>query len=396
MLSEIIAKYPNIRIATEEDNDAILLFLSTISMESKDLSIRYSRSPNFFSFLNIQAERAITLLLVNNDNSLGGLAVMTSKKCIIDGKQKTVAYLSDVRIDSKISRIIRLQWRKAYIDVVENRINIDVLDNPDYFYAAILADNKAANRAFAKSTSKPITRKISAYTNVNILGKIFFLNDIIKKRKRKKSGLSFCYASKDDFNGLKQFLYHQNKDKKFGVNFTQKGYGELERRLKNWPEFNITSFFLVKEAENIIACVAPWGNSTHRKIIIEKALWLYRFLGKIMPLFGRKKLEVGEELSLLYLTALEVDSSLSLEKRVQIFSFLIDELFLRKFHKDYHLVSFFDFLSDSFASVLKKNAFITDNISGNLIQILSTEDNEKQNFLQSGSEEIVGFEIATS
>jgi hypothetical protein len=171
------------------------------------------------------------------------------------------------------------------------------------------------------------------------------------------------------------------------------GDGELERRLSNWPDFKISSFFLAKKDRKVVGVVAPWGSSTLRKLVVDDASLTYRILGQMMPLWGRDRVAKGKELKVLYLTTIEVDSSISLQKRANIFSSMVDELFYRRIHSGFHIVSFIDFEKCSFRNAIRFKGYITSHNDATLYQVVSHKDFEDGHFLNVESEEIVGFDL---
>lgn len=393
MLTALLAKYSRIRLGTKRDNESILSFFSKVAMDVGPISLRYDRSPDFFAFLKVQGTHSVVFIMENDGQTIGGVGVVTSRECLVGGRVAVVSYLSDLRTDTKLSKRTRVQWRQLYEEIVENCREIDEFGNPEYLYSAILDDNKAAIRAFAKEDGRPRYLSIVTYKTINIFGRFTRIGGKIRHYLRANSKYQYRFATKDDYFALKEFLYFENSKKRLAYNFTKKDDGELERRLKVWPDFKLTDFFLALEGEKIVGCFAPWSGSTLRKLVVVEASFLYMVIGRILPLLGRDIVAPGKALNVQYITTIEVDSAKDVNERKEIFGNMIDELFFRRTHVKYHITSFFDYNGCMFKDYFRKKEYLLTQNEATLYQVLSPADVESNHLLSCNDGEIIGFDL---
>jgi len=396
-VKDLVQKYDRVFLATPENNGEILSFFSTISMDTTDLLLRYERSPDFFAFFEPQGLPTVVFLYRNDDGSLGGVSSVSTRNCLVNGKQVVIGYAGDLRLSPKMSRKTRVQWRKIYREFMENYRTYEDLGYPAYMFSVIMAGNRDAMQAFLKPTANPRYHKLLDFNSVNIFGKIFNpAYTFINKIKLKNRNYSMAWAEKKDLPALKYFLAKENNTKKLGFNYTATVNGELERRLRYWDSFNVTSVLLVWQNNTIIACIAPWSNGTSRRVVVEKAPLSLKVLGGILPLCGKKAIKVDDELTILYLTCLEIDSAKSMQEREEIFGFMVDFLITGGHCRQYNIVSFLDGSSCRLSKGIAGKGYVCSKQKSSLYQVLSPEEERGKRFLSVKDGEIVGFELATA
>ena len=391
-------QYDRITLANHDDNGAILDFFSTIVIDTEVLQLRYDRGPNFFTFLDIQGLPAVVFLFKNDDGSIGGIVSLSTRNCLMNGKNVFIGYAGDLRVSPKISRKTRIHWRRMFIEIIANYRSFPEMGHLDYIYAVIMDDNKNAIQAFIKPEANPVCRKIVSFNSINILGQTFRpVHKCILRKKVKQEGYVFSWADNDDLPALKAFLYKENKEKSLGTDYTESGNGELERRLHDWTDFTISSFLLVRQNEKIIACMAPWSNGGSRRLVVEKAPLSLRIIGALLPLCGQRAIKTNDELKVLYLTSLEVDSGRTQEERANIFGLMIDYIFIDNRCRKYNVVSFLDSANCSFAArAIQGRGYIYYTQQAAIYQFLSPEENQAERFLSVNDGQLVGLELAIS
>jgi len=396
-IQEICEKFDRISVATPADNKDILNFYSSIAMDTQALQLRYERAPNFFTFLAEQGMPTVVFLFKNDDGSIGGVSSLTTRNCLINGNQAKIFYAGDLRSSPRISRKARVQWRRCYAEIVAHYRSCEDLGRPDYMYTVIMDGNKKALQAFIKPKANPVYRKLMDFNSINIVGQICRpICNVRNKRSLERTNYQIDWANNDDFSAIKRFLHNENKGKKLGTNFTVSGAGELERRLQQWNNFAISSFLMVRQNGEIVACLAPWSNGNSRRIVVEKAPLPLKIFGSFLPLCGQRAIKENHELKTLYLTCLEIDSSKGQQERAELFGFMVDFLFASGRRRGYNLISSLDGLHCSLGKGIERKGYMYSKQRAALYQVLSPEEALEKRFLSVTDGEIVGFELATA
>lgn len=396
-LSEFKEKYKDVHLATSADNESILQFFATVVMDTEALQLYYERRPNFFAFIGQQGLPSVTFLFKNKDDSIGGVATITTRSCWVNGALKRVGYSGDLRVSPQLNPRTRVQWRRMYAELIDRYHSWEDIGHVDYMYTVIMGGNRDATRALLKPGANPAYHKIIDFNSINIFAQICSpVCRYLGHRRLKASGYDFSWATSDDFYDVKQFLYRENRQKQLGTGYTETGEGELERRLATWNGFGMDSFLLVRKAGELVACCAPWSNGDTRRIVIKKAPVPLRILGAVMPLFGARSIRVANELKTLYLTSLEINTAFAQEERVALLGLMVDFLFLGEQFKGYNLVSIFNDKTCDFTSGVKGKGYLYTTQDAALYQVLSGDEVKAKRFLTTAENEIVGFELAVS
>jgi hypothetical protein len=343
-LHEVQGKYSQIRLATPQDNDAILTFLKDIPTEMEGLSFRFERTPDFFRFLKYQSAHTYAFIFNNRDGSMGGVATLSLKYSYLRGLPTPVMYLSDIRLHPKASRITRLQWRSFYTDIVRHAAEIEEFGGTRFLYTLVMDNNRNAIQAFTKGKSDFVYEALSSYDTVHLLAR--------KPWGRAANGAVTSHrAGPEDLTALRAFLHHQNRFKILGHNFgtrAEDGGDELLRRFRDWDDFGVSNFIICRnEAGEILGVVAPWSTDHARRLVVENLPSSLQLVGKSLPLMGRPAVIEGQPLKLLTLTHLEVDPGLSDRLRCEVFRSMVDHMFDVGMATPYHLVAFPDFFDRS-------------------------------------------------
>lgn len=160
---QVLGKYSHIRLATQEDNQAILDFYKNEVMQTSAESVSFARDPDFFAFYKQTTKTFWTFLFLNDDHSIGGMGTVLRHIRFIDGDFKPVAYFCDLRISSNAGRRAKLQWRQFFPDCISS---IKILKKDQRCisaYTAILATNDAAIASLTKSGRGVTYRYLNSY-----------------------------------------------------------------------------------------------------------------------------------------------------------------------------------------------------------------------------------------
>lgn len=376
---DLVGKFSHIRLADRSDNDAILEFFKTIPMKAQRLSIGFKRDPDYFALLDYQGDKSFVFIFENEDRSIGGVAVYSLGPRFINGKMERAAYLADLRLSPKLSRLTRVQWRKFYNDLVLNSHKISDFDHCRYLYSAILDENADAIQAFTKKRKDVVYRPMAQYNTVSILVRFPFFPQL----GRRKSGPRVRRAEAGDETRLQEFLCQQNRIRPLGSTFGCASSEELARRLEVWKDLDLSSFIIAENNDgDIVGCFCPWSDTQARRVFIQNMSKSVQVLAKTLELLGKDRVSENSQLNILYLTHLEIALDRTEEERSLIFSSLLKYLFRQGLHKGYHLISFVDFNSASLLKALNRRSYLYWKTPGTIYQVLHRSHYTKENLIR--------------
>lgn len=85
------------KVAEEKDEQELRSFIASMPMPGS-ISIRLERNPNFFAAAAVEGEVNETIVIREQGGSVSGLGIRSEKQAYVNGAQKTVGYLSGLRI----------------------------------------------------------------------------------------------------------------------------------------------------------------------------------------------------------------------------------------------------------------------------------------------------------
>ena len=393
-VDSFLTAYPRVRLATAADNQGLLEFFRNSAMNADNISLRFDRSPDFFRYLNIHSQKSYVAIFQNEDGGTGGLASLCLRKNYLSGKPVEAAYLGDLRLSPNLSRSTRLQWRLFYADFLKNARRIPELNNCRYFYSVVLDENKAAMMALTRKNGPIVYRPLARYQTISLIARWPSFSP-----RKKKSRFTIRQAAESDRDRLREFLTEQHKRKIFGQYYNLDSESdELARRLNAWDKFSISSFWIAEDFDGKFrACVCPWmGASASRQLIIGKMPLYLRLIGRMLPLFGKRKLATESELKILYLTPLEFDAKLSVEEQGDILTDFLNVIYDSGVTKNFHLISFFDFLNHSLIGGVKDRGFLYQLTPATLYQVLHRDFESEEGLDEIKGDELPGLDIGTA
>ncbi|OFZ49033.1 MAG: hypothetical protein A2381_15615 [Bdellovibrionales bacterium RIFOXYB1_FULL_37_110] len=375
-LQDILKKYPHIHIADQSDNQAILHLIDTVSMETKNLPIFYSRGDNFFSLLECGYDSSFVLIMKDENKEVVGVGSFCLNQLYINGKLETAVYLMDARSKRHLPADLRQEWKVLFSELIEKSNHIIDFKFAKYFYCAIIASNQLAINSFVKKKRDFIYHELADYQSINILGKLPFR---LWKKKPVSHNLTIGFAQPKDKQELSKFLDRENQLRPFGSCYDLKEINNcLEKRLKQWPHCNLNSFIIAKNPEEkIVGAFLPWSASPKRSLVIKKLNLNLFLLNLVMPMFKGKKAKLNKEFKTLYLTNFEIDSTLSYEIRQNAFTQMLEFLYKQKINQDYHSISLVTYPEDPFVQALTPMGIISVKIPGKIFQVVHQDHLEK-------------------
>ena len=362
-ISNALSDYIHIKVATEEDNDRIVKFLRSIPMELEDFHLSYDRSPNYFALNELQGNSALTFLLLNKDMSIGGVGGLFVRSCWVKGEEKRVAYLSDLRIAPTLYKKTRLEWHRAYEVLMCALRELEGEDKIDYFYTAILKENKPALKSLTNPKYQVVYEELCDYESINIFGPAL-------RKQHDQNHLIFDKAKLADKAQLRAFLEQQNKQKFLGQFFNQGcKHDEWDHREKYWPNFKAQNFLILKKEGKIVGTCLPWATKNSRRFIVQKLCPRFKLLNLILKIFGHRPLVIDDEFSILYLTHLEMSNELNIHEKEAFLIEILNKLKNDNVFKNYHLVSLFAQSGHCLSEIFKRRKLFHIKVPGTLYRV---------------------------
>jgi N-acetylglutamate synthase-like GNAT family acetyltransferase len=393
-VSDLLKKYPNIRTATQSDNDEIIEFIKTVPMKAGAVSLRYERSPDYFAQIRLQSDSSFVLVVVEK-GKIAGVTAISVKNIYLNGSTVKTACISDLRVRPGLPEEIREQWRNIYFDLVNHFRSIKELHQCKFMHAIVLSENERILRTF-RDPDLPIRHeKMDDFSTYNLLGRLplpFRLND---PKMAASMNLNVRRASDRDLPALRKHLQRENQDRVMGHHFSDGDGDEFAKRMTQWQGFKVSSFFIAENSEGeIVGCVFPWNSSKTKRLVVESLPRGISIVGQLMSLVGKPRLATGRELKVLYLTHLEIASHYSDRQRQSVFELLLREIYKSKMHSGYHMVSFSDFPIRPLAPGLRGKGFVTNRVPTSAYQLVPKrpeEDPFRARLLQGKH---LGYELA--
>lgn len=278
--ADLVANFSHIRLATKEDNQAILDFYKNETMKTGEETISFDRGEDFFAFYELTTDKYWCFLFLNKDNSIGGIGSILRHHRQVNGQFIPVAYFCDLRISASSSRITKIQWRK-FFDVIIN--NIQNLNQEEYClasYTAILADNNDAVNSLTKS-GRGITYRylgqyqVNSYLNTGLLRS----SEYETKEISKTNFLDFYHANTKD-----EDLAEMPEDIIENIS--------LKSDLK-------THIGVFNRSGELVAVAMPILKNKTRKLKVQNLNSSKKWAGRILKLFGRPTPSKDGKLSVL-------------------------------------------------------------------------------------------------
>ncbi len=329
-LDELLAPYPYFFKAKDSDNADILEFFRSVTMDTKDFSLRYDRGDDFFQFTKEQSERNLNFIIRDEKSIVRGTASITFITHYYHGQKEVFGYLGDLRISPLLNAKIRIHWKKCYSEIIEHFHSLEEFTGVRYLYTAILDENQNAMRSLLKNNDQLIYHKLTHYLAFSVLQESF--SERLKK---------IYYPIKNlPFQEVSQFLTTQVSLAGLAPYYSKATDSELSRHLKTWNGLNESSFQCVidPKSNKILASFAPWICKT-KKLVVEKMSTRQKILGFVSPLLGIPSLQENGAINVLYLTHLHFEKTLTASEKNKILVDILKSI-LRSKNRDYHVISF--------------------------------------------------------
>jgi len=354
---DLIESLPYWKIAEKKDNQEILNLYNSLHMEGGSFNIRFVKNPNYFKFNTYESQNNYVIIALNNENDVEGMFSLLIRPCYLNGKIEYVGHISDLRMKRKKDRKADFSWYDMFRAIFQKGMMVEEINNCKYFLGSYVVNNHYAIRAIKEKAPWEI-HDVANYCMVSILGRKPFKYLGISSKPESADTVLISRATNSDKKELTSFLDQQNQKRTFGFVFSGEN-NELDRRLKDWDDFSISNFYIAKDnSGKIIACTAYWNPTKGRRIVVDRFPFYLGLLGKLLKLFGKDIPDEGQELKILYLTHIEINHSLPVEKKRIILNKFIDAIYASNIMSNYHIMGFCDYTSENLSLGMEKNYFL--------------------------------------
>lgn len=375
-IDELIGKYPHLYQAGPGDNDKILEFYHGVTMSSGGAVLRYERGPDFFALIRSQGERSWVFYLKDDEGRWQGVAVLSIRRALVDGKPVRVGYGSDLRIARECPRELRDEWKAYYSEFMSRFGYIKDLEGCEYSVSAVLDGNKRM-RDLMSHPDFPAFSDFGHLKIHNIFGRgrgrfRMLFQDGLRDLKPKAR-----FARAADKAALRGFLLRQHMDHVLGYAFGPEEGDELSHRLSTWQGLTIENIIIVEDKQGrIIATMAPYDGSSMRRLVLGQMTFVRRLMGWLMPLVGSPAIREGREMHQCYLTALEMDKSLNEDQQTGLFELMLQFFYKSGRPKEYHNLVFIDAGDGHLQKALQGKKLLTTSVGTTLYEVHVSRPNQ--------------------
>lgn len=334
-LNDVLTQTPHVRLATSEDNQALLNFYHQSEMTSNKNSIRYTRGLDFFQFLNERSDHNLVFTIWNEQNVLEGMAVITYYHGFMNGKSSIIGYLGDLRVN--LNRKLIREWRKFYSLLIEHSPVLAETFHCRYYQTVIIDDNsKAKNNLVETKIENLKYEKLESYCMYNIVGRV---------KTFTKSNYQITSGKEESDQTIINFLNQIEEKRSFGKDWNYEFY----HRLKNWNMFSKDNFIIVKNSQNdIVAITSFWNPIKSKQVVSSKIPLIFKMIVpvlNILPFFDFKPLpSENKAIDILYLNQVAFSAALTLKEKQKI----LFELIHYTFQFQFSILAIADFQRNSY------------------------------------------------
>ncbi len=359
-LTELLEKFPQIKLASQEDNTKILNFYQKSHMKSNNSDVIYERSPDYFSFLKERSPHYLVFLIII-DNKIKGLCSFNYRNCSTKGNSHSVGYVADLRVrpSFKATKI----WRLFADDFFKYSHKFKETLYCHNYYTVLMNTNQLSTNNFLNKGIKNLRfTKLYDYNMINYLGNF---NPFAKDKS-----LSIT-------NGLNSESIDLFKSSQQSLDF---GYepDEIHRRFKDWKNFSEKNILNIYEHDKLIATTSIWSPHESKRIRHFEANSLKNFMFQVLRILSPFNIPKNAQvIDIIYLNQIHFTNKLPQQKKQQVLRTLLKYV---KCNHPCHIVSYCDFKKLSLHQGLKKSFILKMDMAFYEISHIDSEDKSKPSF----------------
>lgn len=284
-LQQLLDQYPRVQVADPARQEPIFSIIEQTSLSSESLQVSFDRKPDFYYFLKAQGDRALVFTFMNKDGSAKGFAASTFRQMNWNSHPICIGYTSDLRTTSQLDREARMQWRKFYAGGVEHSQEIEEFDGCVGFVTAVWNENKLAQKALVKK-KRPGDFSydvVNTYQSHSLWG---------RWKPLSRPSCLVRPIKTSEIEDLVKLLCNQR-----ALSWDE---DDLSRTLAVFQK-SFKDFQVLERNGDAQAFVLPVSMSKAKKTLIKKWPAHLGLIAKLLPLFGKRKLTLGEPIEVLQL-----------------------------------------------------------------------------------------------
>jgi hypothetical protein len=346
-----------LRKATADDNKKLIEYFKKFILPGPVL-LRLNRIDDFFKLYAMQSDDYVTYMLLNKKGDIEALASMVFFEALLDGKEETIGFASDLRV-SPTRRAI-MEWSSHFLPVLEaERTSRKV----KYIFSVVAGAQRQAYNAFIRPRS--LKRNLPRYHLFRKFS-LITMHGLWPFHSRPLPSIHISEATNKDWSVIYEYIALKSRQKQLNL---YKNSQTVEEHIKRWPNLDASNFLLAKDSQGcVIGCTAMWSSNSIQQAFVDKytptaenmrdVLGLFSYLGLAHRLPKPKN-----ELNLTHLPFLNADNP-------DIFRSLLYEAFQKS---EKNSVLLYPHFEDDLLMVPPKR-FITAKMNYGLYCILSPND----------------------
>lgn len=303
--------------ASESDSPRIKAFFERMVLPGA-IDFTFHRHGSFFDQYRLFSDDHETLLMVDDDFEIAGMASVLFREGIVDGEKQSWAFATDLRIAPTRKAIS--QWAQKFLPVLEESCNAR---RCRYVFSAVQSSDNQAYNALIRPTSHS-RRRLPRYHLLNKF-RVVGLHGRVPFNEKPLQSIRLSELRHADLEPLCAFLLERGRRRILANVATPTAFIE---ELGRWPGLKLSDFRIAKDVRGrILGCAALWDGRTTQTYLpqtyngfantLKQTLWFGSLLKMVRPLA-----EPGEPMAMRYLTHLHCDSP-------EVFHRLADEAFSR-------------------------------------------------------------------
>jgi len=239
------------RVAGDAEDGELRTVLRQASMPG-NVSLAFSREPSFFIAEKAGSVRHQTLVYQDQETGrIKGIAGRSIRELYVDGTQKTIGYLSSLRLLPEVrSGIVLVRGSKHFRNLHSDRA-------VSYYFTTILDENKYAQRILESGRAgMPIYIPIGMFVTylIPLRRKVLY-----KSRREVQScdqdTLSEAHACLNDWNSHYQFAPVYTMDDMSGVSDLL-------------PSFSQKDLYVCKEGDEVVGTLGVWNQQSFKQTVV--------------------------------------------------------------------------------------------------------------------------------
>ncbi len=309
--------------ASESDSQRLKAFFERMVLPGAiDFSLQ--RSGSFFDQYRLFSDDFETLIMVDDDFEIAGMASVLFREGIVRGEKQTWGYATDLRIAPTRKAIS--QWAQKFLPELESACESR---RCKYVFSAVQTSDNQAYNALIRPASHT-RRRLPRYHLVNRF-RIVGLHGRVPFGEKPLPSIRLSEMKHADLEPLCAYLQEQAMHRTLAHVHTPQNFLE---ELSRWPGLRISDFRIARDSKGkILGCAALWDGRPVQTYVpqnyngfaqtLQQTLWLASLTRIVRPMA-----DPLEPMQMQYLTHLCCDSP-------EVFHRLADDAFERVRRPDF-------------------------------------------------------------